>query len=500
MKKIILFFSLATVLSLGHAQQRFVNPEKEPLDPAFHDNLLKEFEDSFYESNYVVVAELHRQIMDLLDDPRTLFRSKEYDEKAKETYNKMHDFQAKGFDTGWHYGYTYAFAKQRKELSQTAIPRFWQQGEKKEIVLDEKKLGFIEISEMLDMVCPLNGKHLEKEILIFQKALHLYFPSIIRLVGESLSWNKEEALYRYQEIEGPLSRLLYHKYIEIAYSKNSYYRPPFFSFSNYQAAEILQLLISSVVTSLIDAVYTYEQEDWKSILTTGFDLNGTVFEQLITKVLHLTEAQMLQIAIKKDYENYIGYVTENLKSTLKPIPMETRQYSYPISGNISVGSKFLASIDMQSLYIAWVGIDLENISVELNHNRQMFAVYIPDEPRLMKSIFEDYKVLNVNNTMQIDCDMKNTIVKRQEKTIPPAKLKRLYKKNKLPIQNTNILNAQLDHTKTLILLEPLIQKTFEQAIALFHSCYGVELYFGNNYINLIPSPCKEQITENQKKN
>ena len=153
---------------------------------------------------------------------------------------------------------------------------------------------------------------------------------------------------------------------------------------------------------------------------------------------------------------------------------------------------------MMAKTILQVGYRIDQLKLKIDHKAKCFQIQLTDAPRLMDVLLRDYIVKSVSNTVVNDCDPKNYLAKTESVRLPHRKINRMYKRNRPAVKSLEITTSSLNHDQALKKLIPILKKIMEPSIALFYSCYSVQLEFGGNRIEIISSPCTNQLLLTQK--
>jgi hypothetical protein len=155
-------------------------------------------------------------------------------------------------------------------------------------------------------------------------------------------------------------------------------------------------IASSSASVMADAVYSLVKGSSQFAATKNFFAMGRISEVLMEGLLPKIQDFTNKNSVLYQLDRNAIKITENLKKSLKSIVVETRDKQQMVFAKVGSGTLDFVMTSVQLKAIAQYGIETEQIRVEINHKRQQIIVFIPRQPKLLKELHRDHKLLNIS--------------------------------------------------------------------------------------------------------
>jgi hypothetical protein len=363
------------------------------------------------------------------------------------------------------------------------------------------------VSRQIAKVIPqINGTSQDLELSIFSKSVRTIHERVIDFVVIKLHLSAAEESHirtEYNRIHEGLAKKYFQSYVKRLQQTGIPYQESFYDFRYYHSVHLFVDVINEGLCSLMDVLLTYAKANPQYAAQSGFEVMGYMCDMLQNEVMLQLDDNLRKYAMMKDYNAIQPRIRESLISTIGSNNMiaETRYHRKTVEDDVIVEDnaefKHKEHIKMEIETIFNIGFPYEkaeDISVEVNHLQQKFVVTINNSPRLIGIIYQSYKIISIDHTMEyiqeknvykpgnlLDCEpIKEKDIEKTEHTHNyQADFQRIFDANKPNAEE--IMETQKDIKNELInLLMPLISKILEPCHVLVNSRYSTFIKFGHD--------------------
>ena len=233
----------------------------------------------------------------------------------------------------------------------------------------------IDYEKIAKLLNDINGQNTIVEYSHFSHALNEVHSEVLLYLVLRLGLppiEQGEVFQRYEEIHTKLAALYYKRYLELCSSKNRNYEKSFYDYRYYTSADIFLDIVGMGISSVADVTFTYAKNNPGFATENGFEVLGHIAELIIDEIFIPLEDYLLKNALILDYNHTLPQVTNITKEILLPKVAETRIHRKIITETVEVSSNYTATIVMEIETIVNVGFYLDDFSIIVDHNKQLF--------------------------------------------------------------------------------------------------------------------------------
>jgi len=333
----------------------------------------------------------------------------------------------------------------------------------------------IDYRRVVELLNKIGNQYLYVEYTFFANALHEVHTEILRYLvrrlQKDLSLSEQAEVYeRYEEMHDKIARIYYRRYLSLCRTRNrNYEQKSFYDYRHYTSADLFWDVVGLGITAVADVVFTYAKSNSQFAATSGFEAMGHIGELIINEVMLPTQDLLLKQAVKLDYDQKRPVIQQSCQATLSPVVADTRIDRKVISSNIYLKSNYRAEVKMEIVTIVKLGFDIDQVILSIDHQKQRFRLSISNTPRYMGLVYQDYKILKVNNEVYVPHPGGTERAVLRNKA-----LENLFKQHKPEPSELDICDKPLTQSALETILPTLI-KTLEPSMSLPVSCYHAQV-------------------------
>ena len=317
-----------------------------------------------------------------------------------------------------------------------------------------------------------------------------------RALGHTGTLNHEEQLTALQiyevEIHPKLMPILYRLYTETYQQHERLKEAPYFDRSCHLSTYTFLKLVATYIGSVTDASFSYAKGHPEFASEQGFDVMGKIGELTTQRILPVLQDYLYQNTLIYQYDHSVDRLESLTRELLDSLVVDTRKKKRRVKDKYDIGQFTVkAKVDLKT--IVSLGLVVEEIEVDVDHDKQKFIIRIPKTPNLLKVEHWNHRLYGAKNKYEMVCsaeDIKARACKTAIGTYGDTELRNtLQKKTRKPIKDQRFCKRKLSN-KVKKVFKPLLIKVFEPLVSMPHSCYSVELHFGRNKETILSSNCK----------
>ena len=311
--------------------------------------------------------------------------------------------------------------------------------------------------------------------------------------NEHLNYNEQKfALAHIQILAPQLAQMLYPRFVDDYQRFKRLEQAPFHDYSCHLSIKLFIGLATEYMGGIADAVFTLTKGNPEFASTINFNVMHRIAELLTKKVLPIFQEGVYRNSLMYDYNKNLDDLTKLTKSLLTGLVVDTRIQSKTTSGKLKVSSDYKIKAKEDIISIVNLGLDVDGIQVEADHIKQQFDIYIPKNPRLLKVVYEDHKLMKESNAYRCNCsweDYEKKVSYVEQENFADNDMKNIMANRiKNSIESRSICNKRFSN-KVKKQFITVLKKAFESSISISHSCYKVVLHFGSKKETILSSSC-----------
>lgn len=385
------------------------------------------------------------------------------------------DTFAQGYRQGFHMAFdsTYNYRLQRGQLLQ-APPR-------KDILFTTH------YEKIVDLLQAMDGKQRHVERAHFDDALLTIhtdiLASLVEIFQESLTVSEQiEIFQRYNEIHPQLAALYYDKYLERC-RDFPFENDLLTDMSHYQSVDFFLDVFLPGVCSVVDVVFTYAKGSPYYTAGAGFEVMGTMAEFITEHLLICLQEHFHKIAFLKDIERKMDKIEDQLRKILTPLVVDTWIDRLPLTKTVEVRKGTSVTVEMDIQTIVNIGLPVENLNLTVDHQKRVFNLSIPADPRIIELVQQDFRVINVRQEGQ-KATRPGAVAQLtgsldgEDLVVGKTHFNKIFKANQPNLKDLRIMENSLER-KNLNAVLPTLIKTFEPLVRAGRNGYEVRVHFGH---------------------
>jgi hypothetical protein len=361
------------------------------------------------------------------------------------------------------------------------------------------KINYDKISKLLANV---NGSNYSSEFTFFNYAVQEIHTEILAYLVKRLGLNsleQQEVYEEYGKIHEKLVKLYYKKYLQIMKTKSLPYDKNYYDYGHYHSVNVFLEIISSGICSLSDVLFTYAKSNTQFAAINGLEVMGSICELIIDEILLSVDDGLVKTALIYSYDKNIENIDSYCKNTLEPMIIESLIDIKEVKGTIEISKDYSAEVTMEIETVYNIGLNLEDFSVNVDHQDAKFTINLSNKPRIINIVYQTYKIKKIKNKIGYTQSVyKYGPLNREEKPVKKEKKETKYctisgdvfddmfNRDKPSVEDLDLETIEREKINHIAVI---LMKALEPAIALPSACYSVILNFGEKEESLLTIDC-----------
>ncbi|GJM33163.1 MAG: hypothetical protein DHS20C18_21640 [Saprospiraceae bacterium] len=161
--------------------------------------------------------------------------------------------------------------------------------------------------------------------------------------------------------------------------------------------------------------------------------------------------------------------------------MDTRIDKRQISDNVQLKKRRTVTVEMEIQVVFNIGLSVEDLTLSVNHERQTLDLFIPFDPKVLKIVDQNYKIIAIRQKKDPTGQKKLTgnfadSVDDWKHIIDGAN--RVFNTHQTSLTELDRWGNPIEK-EALEKIIPTLVKIFEPLVAVGGNAYGVNIKFGN---------------------
>lgn len=333
-------------------------------------------------------------------------------------------------------------------------------------------INYREIAEILHQI---KAQDIYLEQAVFGKAVFAVQSELIFYLVRRLNLSSDEERElgtRYLEMHDELTAAYYSKYVERCKSFIRDYDKVFYDYRYYYSSDIFLDIIEAGLCAVSDALITYCKSSSTYGSIQGLRLMGSTCDLILAEVLVPLRDYTMKYAIMLDYDHNLALLQKQISSNiLEDLVVETRTHSKIIQQDLTLGGGINALVNIEITTVISIGFRPENFQITVDHNQQKINFSLNPAPEIKKVVQQDFQVRDVALSSSSNTGLWNIALAEEH-------LMNIFNQHKDDPSILAIATDPIDFKKVDPVLQTILIKAAEPALALPHSCYNLTLSYG----------------------